>query len=155
MVIVLYRPMILQYSEILAYYWFSKVKQQFMTHRQQCFYDPCSASAVTKHMAQWKTTTAGMTMETNTTMPLPDQCPMVWSSIRSRSRGLADEDRAMKSTAHVGAAHYISTLLKICHKPLYAKFCVLDWCRCHVKKSVHSGRHHPGYLWNLPPPKKT
>ena len=32
MELVPYRPMILQYSEILAYYWFLKVKQQFMAH---------------------------------------------------------------------------------------------------------------------------
>ena len=32
------------------------------------------------------------------------------------------------------AAHYISTLLNMCNKLLYATFGVLDWCRCHTKK---------------------
>ena len=32
------------------------------------------------------------------------------------------------------AVQYISTLLKMCHKLLYATFGVLDWCHCHTKK---------------------
>ena len=28
---------------------------------------------------------------------------------------------------------YICTILKMCHKLLYAKFGILDWCRCHMK----------------------
>ena len=35
----------------------------------------------------------------------------------------------------VTAENYISTLLKMCHKLMYAKFGVLEWCRCHMKKS--------------------
>ena len=30
-----YRPILLQYSEILAYYWWFKVKHQFMSHFQK------------------------------------------------------------------------------------------------------------------------
>ena len=30
------------------------------------------------------------------------------------------------------AVQYISTILKFCHKLLYTKFGVLDWCRCHM-----------------------
>ena len=33
----------------------------------------------------------------------------------------------------VAAANYISTLLKMCHKLLYAKFGGFDWCHCHIK----------------------
>ena len=30
----------------------------------------------------------------------------------------------------------IKTLLKMCHKLLYVKFGVLDWCRCYMKKKT-------------------
>ena len=37
-------------------------------------------------------------------------------------------------TGDAAGACYISTLLKMCHKLLYATFGFLDWCHCHMKK---------------------
>ena len=41
--------MMFQYYEILDYYWLYKLKQQFMAHLQQWFYDPCLESVAMKH----------------------------------------------------------------------------------------------------------
>ena len=41
--------MIFQYSEILDYYWLSKMKQKVMAKLQQWFYHPCLASNMMKH----------------------------------------------------------------------------------------------------------
>ena len=64
--------------------------------------------------------------------------------ILSRCLGFAEEDRATTATAlrrrctiYLRVALYIypiKTLLKMCHKLLYAEFGGLDWCRCHIKK---------------------
>ena len=38
----------------------------------------------------------------------------------------------------LAAIHYISNLLNMCHKIIYTKFGILDWCRCHTKKNCIS-----------------
>ena len=145
-----YKPMILQYSEILQYHFF---KQQFMEHRQQQFYDPWLASAATKRAAKWQTTTINMTKdittetktETVTRILLSDKDPMVRSSIKSRRLGIAEEDWATTEMAlrpqntiylHVRLYIYpIKTILKMWHKLLYVKIGVLDLCCWNTKKS--------------------
>ena len=93
MALVRYITMISQYPKILQYHWLSKLKQQFISDLQQVFYDPLLASAATKHIAQWKTTTTEIktkkNTETTTTMPFPDQDPMVQSSMRLQCLGHA------------------------------------------------------------------
>ena len=44
-----YRPMMLQYYEVLSYYWLSKLKHQFIAHWRQWFYSPCLDYATMKH----------------------------------------------------------------------------------------------------------
>ena len=48
---------------------------------------------------------------------------------RSRGGGSGDDGNGA-----MAAAHYISTLLKMCHKLLYAKFGVFNCCHCHIEK---------------------
>ena len=133
--------MILYYYDILAYYWLSTVKHQFMAHWQQWFYDPLLASAATKH-TQWRTRTTEMvtymTTETKTettrTMPLPYLNPMVWSLILSWCLVIAEYYWwVMTMSLRPQRTIYIP-FLNVCHKLLCAKFGVLDWCRCHMKK---------------------
>ena len=71
-----------------------------MKKLQKWFYKPYFSYAVTTHTAQWRSTTTDITTkimtemttetkkETTTTMPLPDQEPMVQSLIRSQQLGL-------------------------------------------------------------------
>ena len=47
-----------------------------------------------------------------------------------QSRGGGSGDYGNSAAA---SSHYISILLKICHKLLYAKFVILEWCRYHMK----------------------
>ena len=47
----------------------------------------------------------------------------------SISGGLGDD-----GGGNTAAVRYISTLLKMCYKLMYATFGVLDWCHCHTKK---------------------
>ena len=136
-----YRSMILQYSEILDFYWLSKVKHHFISNWQQWFYDPLLASVPTKHTVKWKTTTTEMItemttemkMETAIIMLLPGQDLMVWSLIQSWRLGMIEEDQMMTVTRATDRSHYISTILNMVHKLMYAKFRVLDWCQCHKK----------------------
>ena len=153
--------MILQYSKILQYHWLSKVKQQFMAYWQQQFYDPNFAFAATKHTAQWRNMTTEMTTEimtetkteTTTAMPLPDQYPIVQSSIRSQCLSHASVSwrrigrRWWRCSGIDALGMYvldynvcyiypIKTILKMCHKLLYMKIGVLGlWCWKMEKKS--------------------
>ena len=45
--------------------------------------------------------------------------------------------------------HYISTSLNMCHKLLYEKFGVLDWCRCHMNKTPISINKKIGYIFEI------
>ena len=134
-----------------------------MAHQQEGFYDPIFAFAETTYTAQWgNTTTEIMTeimMETKTEMttttPLPDQDPMVRSSIRSRrlTHALVSQrriGRRRQRNCGRGAlciyaldynVRYIyrkNAIVKMCHKLLYAKIGVLDLCCWNMKKNHHS-----------------
>ena len=64
-------------------------------------------------------------------MPLPDQDPIFDLITMPRSHGGGSGSDGDGAAA---AVRYISNLLKMCHKLLYAKFGVWDSCRYHMKK---------------------
>ena len=147
-----YRPMILQYSEILQYHFLifktsvygtltAAILRSMLglccdeTYEAMTNYDDTDDNGDNGGNEDGKTMT----------IPLPDQDPMVRSSIRSRCLGLAEEDRATTATAlrprrtmylHVRLYIYpIKIILKMCHKLLYAKIGALDLCCRNTKKN--------------------
>ena len=90
-----------------------------------------------QNIRQWWTMTMDMMVEINMEMTmtilLQDQDLMVWSSIQSPRLGITEKDRSIDGDVTTDVAHYISTLLKMCHKLLYMKFVIFDWFRCHTK----------------------
>ena len=74
--------------------------------------------------------------ETAMIMPVPYQGPMLQSLIQLQRLGITKEGQARTVISLMGAAHYTSNLLKMCHKLLYTKFEFLNWCRCNMKKRL-------------------
>ena len=63
---------------------------------------------------------------------------------RSYGGGLGDD-----GDGATAAAHYISTILKMCNKLLYAKFGVFNWCRCYTEKNPISINKRIDYIFEI------
>ena len=68
----------------------------------------------------------------------------------SRSDSLIFDPITTTRSSGTSVAHYISTILRMRHKLLYAKFGVLDWSRCHMKKTIPSSiNNRIDYIFNI------
>ena len=141
-----------------------------MAFWQQWFYNPFLASASMKHKAQWKTMTTNMTTEmkteTRTKILLPDQDPMVRSSIWSRCLGITEEDWATtvmairpRHSIYLLVSLYIyliNTILKCtinyCLQKLVFWACAAEtWGEIPVELIIKETTYISLYLSNQPP----